>query len=73
MIIPYQYAYLMATLLFLVFWLILFILRKDLGISPAKLAVQVGHGTGFIYENKDENPFFEDWLNKKMVISEKSF
>jgi len=52
-------------------------MRKDLNMSPAKLGVQVGHGTGFIYENKDENPFFQDWLNeendrRKIVLEVKS-
>jgi len=52
-------------------------MRKDLGMSPAKLAVQVGHGTDFIHKDKDENSFFEDWKNKendrrKIVLEVKS-
>jgi peptidyl-tRNA hydrolase len=41
-------------------------MRKDLNMTPAKLAVQVGHGTGILGFNLDRTKF-EDWyLNHEM-------
>ena len=43
-----------------------FIFRTDLNLTPAKLAVQVGHGVDLIWENSSNNlPAFNAWLAKE--------
>lgn len=53
----------------------LFLMRQDLNMSPAKLAVQVGHGTGIIYEESDPDRL-EVWKTRgnyrKIVLKVKS-
>lgn len=41
----------------------IFVIRTDLGMSRAKLGVQVGHGTDFIHMRASENPHYADWIN----------
>lgn len=48
-----------------------FVIRKDINISPAKLAVQVGHGCDFIHTVSDIK-YKNHWLNDrraKIVVS----
>lgn len=50
-----------------------YLLRDDLHMSPAKLGVQVGHGTDFIWRYKNDNPDNHDkWvkesLRRKIVL-----
>ena len=40
-----------------------YLLRQDLEMSPGKLAVQVGHGTGLIYMNRYQIPNLEEWMS----------
>ena len=43
-----------------------FIFRTDLNLTPAKLAVQVGHGVDLIWENSSDNAAaFNAWLAKE--------
>jgi len=49
-----------------------FLLRRDLEMSDAKLAVQVGHGTDFIHMSGKDNTSYAGWLNgadrRKIVL-----
>ncbi len=56
-----------------------FIIRTDLALSPAKLAVQIGHGVDLIWMNSDNNSTrFHDWLERttgdrrKIILTIKS-
>jgi peptidyl-tRNA hydrolase len=54
-----------------------FVIRKDLKMSPAKLAIQIGHGTDFIHiSNNPPDKSYLEWLNKydrrKIVLEIKS-
>lgn len=53
-----------------------YILREDLDMSPAKLAVQVGHGTDLIHLRHHKSPYYQHWLNggdrRKIVLKIKS-
>jgi peptidyl-tRNA hydrolase len=49
-----------------------YIIRKDLNLSPAKLAVQVGHGTCLIYNSHELSDAIKRWNKnnmKKIVVS----
>lgn len=54
-----------------------FIIRKDLNMFPAKLGIQIGHGTDFIHlsNNPTTKPYLR-WLNlydrRKIVLEIKS-
>lgn len=48
-----------------------FIMRKDLGMSPGKLAVQVGHGTDYIHINQTKD--YGQWMaqgRRKKIVTE---
>lgn len=48
-----------------------YVLRQDLGMTSAKRAVQVGHGTDFIHLNSASNPHYSAWLtefNRRKVV-----
>ena len=52
-----------------------FLLRSDLGMSPAKLAVQVGHGVVIMSENLDKDQW-KSWIRssemKKIILEVKT-
>jgi peptidyl-tRNA hydrolase len=48
-----------------------YILRQDLGMTSAKRAVQVGHGTDYIHLNANTNTYYPEWLttfNRRKII-----
>lgn len=49
-----------------------FIMRKDLNMTPAKLAVQVGHGTQYIMRNsmKDDLDEWETLNDSRKIVCE---
>lgn len=50
-----------------------YIMRKDLNMSPSKLAVQIGHGTALMFLNQALKEPLIDWFTcnnmKKVVVS----
>lgn len=55
-----------------------FVIREDLQLSPAKLAIQVGHGVDLIWMNCSSIDGFTDWLDptvgdrRKLLLKIKS-
>ena len=42
-----------------------FMMRLDVAMSQGKFGVQVGHGVDFIHMTRDQNPFYERWLDPR--------